>query len=445
MDCSIAKSASHGWRGICLGKDLLKPKLGKIIGNGASTSLWAELWLSLDVPKCPMGHVVSGHMDLKVSHLLHDDSLHWNREKIQNIIPQYENEILLIKPSKKGTTDKWAWLPNTSGMYSAKSGYYEALKQDLNQPEEVLSSADFNRKTHIWASKSSPKTKILLWKAMQNALPVGENLKHRGIAIEAQCPHCGKDETVEYLFFTCDFASQVWHLVPFKSPLLAEQITCLKTGIELAKRMICLPPTGLGEVSFFPWIFWSIWTTRNQIIFRDKHLEPIDTFHQAITQAKEWQSAQLSKPNPRLPLAAKTRIQSGFGTMRCNTDAAWKDDKAGCGWVFSNPMGEVIQLGSKAAKFVRSPLMAEAVAVLFAVQKALELGLTNLLIASDSAILIKAINSELRPMELHGILYDILELSLNFSSISFNFVPREANRVADSLAKESLVLLCTEP
>lgn len=100
-----------------MGRDLLKPQLGKVIGNGASTPLWSEPWLSLSAPQCPIGPVAEAHRDLTVSNLLLEDNLQWSREKIQAIIPQYEKEILLIKPSKKGAKDKWAWLPTTTGIY----------------------------------------------------------------------------------------------------------------------------------------------------------------------------------------------------------------------------------------------------------------------------------------------------------------------------------------
>lgn len=82
--------------------------------------------------------------------------------------------------------------------------------------------------------------------------------------------------------------------------------------------------------------------------------------------------------------------------------------------------------------------MVEASAIILALKHARDLGFDNLSFASDSSSLVKAINSEIHPKELHGIHYDILHLSLLFDAISFRFVPRSANYVANSMAKKVL-------
>ena len=88
--------------------------------------------------------------------------------------------------------------------------------------------------------------------------------------------------------------------------------------------------------------------------------------------------------------------------------------------------------------------MAEALATLIAIRVAIESALTHISFASDSLLLVKALNSKLHPKELHRILYDILALSSNFISCSFNFTPRENNQSADALAKASLLPSCME-
>lgn len=48
----------HGWCGIFIGKNLLKSKLGKVIGSWNDTYIWSDPWLSLLEPQCPMGPVI---------------------------------------------------------------------------------------------------------------------------------------------------------------------------------------------------------------------------------------------------------------------------------------------------------------------------------------------------------------------------------------------------
>ncbi|CAH8279024.1 unnamed protein product [Arabidopsis lyrata] len=120
--------------------------------------------------------------------------------------------------------------------------------------------------------------------------------------------------------------------------------------------------------------------------------------------------------------------------------AAWRKDShdAGFGWIFSNRLSNLAHQGSSSAANVGSPLLAEAMALSLAQIHALEHGFRNVSFASDSQLLIKALNSESSPKELYGILQDILALSSDFDKISFSFVSREKNGCADALAKSAL-------
>ena len=63
-----------------------------------------------------------------VADLLIHGTREWNKDLIKFILLAYEKDILLLTPSLFGAPDTWAWLPTSSGSYSAKSGYFEALK-----------------------------------------------------------------------------------------------------------------------------------------------------------------------------------------------------------------------------------------------------------------------------------------------------------------------------
>jgi len=89
--------------------------------------------------------------------------------------------------------------------------------------------------------------------------------------------------------------------------------------------------------------------------------------------------------------------------------------------------------------------MAEAIALFLALQYAQSIGITKLSMASDSQQLITAITSESPSTEFYGIIFDILNLSLGFADVSFSFVPRSENRVADELAKSSLISFSIVP
>lgn len=200
----------------------------------------------------------------------------WNKDLIKSILPFYEKEILTLQPSSHGAADIWAWLPSSSGLYSAKSGYYEALKS--NEESEINPNSypapHFNWKANIWNLKTSLKTKLLLRKIGQNALPLGANLILRHINDAAKCPHCEADESTLHMFFHCPFVGKIWDLAPFKTVLSRARLVSVTDGISLASKQICLPPSCIGDGPLFPWLIWTIWTSRNQLIFNKKKTNP---------------------------------------------------------------------------------------------------------------------------------------------------------------------------
>lgn len=52
-----SSSCFHGWRGILAGRNLLLGNLGKTIGNGNTTNIWTDSWLSLDAQIKPYGPI----------------------------------------------------------------------------------------------------------------------------------------------------------------------------------------------------------------------------------------------------------------------------------------------------------------------------------------------------------------------------------------------------
>ncbi|KAG7547788.1 Ribonuclease H domain [Arabidopsis suecica] len=413
LDCEVSSTASHGWRGICIGRDLLKSHLGKAIGSGKTTLLWYEPWISLDKSTIPMGPPPAKSQQWTVDYLICPLTKAWDREKIKLLLPAYEEQILAIRPSKKETEDRLSWLLTKNGEYSAKSGYLATTLETKLGLSHRDSSPGFNWFKDLWNLKCQPKIKFFLWKLLRDALPLSTSLKFRGINLDALCPHCQQEESGLHLFFHCPFAQQVWESAPFKTPLNTALISNLQLGLESSKRVINLPPVGIS---------------------------PKEVLSQAIVHAREWILAQPSQiQTPSITTEPQVAINRAE-TILCFSDAAWRKDSkvAGFGWLFSNRLSNLVHQESSSATNVGSPLLAEAMALCLAQSQALELGFRKVSFASDSQLLIKALNSESSPKELYGILQDILALSADFDEISFSFVSREKNGCADALAKSAL-------
>ncbi|CAA7018491.1 unnamed protein product [Microthlaspi erraticum] len=194
---------------------------------------------------------------------------------------------MTIKSSRRGAPDAFIWLPTKSGEYSVKTGYHSALAlhENLNDPHNLQNP--FNWMSEIWNGKFSPKMKVFLWKVLQEALPIGENLLNRGILESSCCTHCGELETTEHLFFHCPYAVAVWNLAPFSNDVNPTQLQTFPTTLTLSKTWISLPPIGAGQGPLFPWICWSIWKACNYLLFEERLFKPEETIQKAILEAKD--------------------------------------------------------------------------------------------------------------------------------------------------------------
>ena len=111
-----------------------------------------------------------------VSNLLLSDAYVWNKALIQRLLPAYEKDILSLKPSKRCAANKWAWLPTKDGSYSTKLGYHESFSEEETSPTTpvALPQDHCSWKSNILSLATTPKTKLLLWKMAQRALPLAK-------------------------------------------------------------------------------------------------------------------------------------------------------------------------------------------------------------------------------------------------------------------------------
>ena len=152
--------------------------------------------------------------------------------------------------------------------------------------------------------------------------------------------------------------------------------------------------------------------------------------------AREWATSQISHPQ-----SARTPPSSVTNPMDCamiKTDVAWNESLniAGLRWTIASQ--DRSSSFSSPAHHVSSPVVAEGLAVREAVLKCRKLGLARIRIESDSAVLIKALQTEASLAGLYGILTDILSVTSSFDFVSFKWISRDNNVVAETLAKQSL-------
>lgn len=235
-----------------------------------------------------MGHLLVKFQDLRVTDLLTRETKEWNVDLIERVLPQLVDKISLLKPSLTDGKDGIAWLASRFGIYLTRSGYYTTVENEHN---EVTIPPVRDWKKLIWTGRTSHESKLFLWKATQGALSTRANLQQRGLLQHTTCIRCGALETVAHIFFHCEFARKIWSSTLFKLQFESSDFDEFPEALRALKEAICLPPVGVLS-NLFPWVYWYIWSARNQLIFEGRIVSPDDTVTQGILRAREWQMAQ---------------------------------------------------------------------------------------------------------------------------------------------------------
>ncbi|XP_024006562.1 uncharacterized protein LOC112083067 [Eutrema salsugineum] len=414
--------------------------LGKAIGNGESTNIWYDSWLSSTEPLTPTGPPTEASKDLKVSDLIEEQSKDWNTDKINELFPDLLSTIKAIKPSKTLVCDSHIWLATKSGNYSTKTGYHLSVIDKARPTTREPNSTSFCWNSLVWQGNFSPKMKTFLWKIIKGALPTGENLSKRGFQAAGPCLRCGEMETAEHLFLHCSYTKKIWDLLPFSmNPRISDRQSFI-AGLQAGHRAVCLPPTGITSGPLFPWVCWQIWRACNALSFEIRISEE-ETMIKAIVSARDWQTAQI-KVDTKGSTSGKVLHSLPTDTVEIFSDAAWKEDlrASGSEWII-NRNSSTIHQGSDFNGNVSSPLVGEALAVRSALEHAARLGFTKISLKSDCQTLINAITRKESIKECFGILGDIENLISQFQFVFFSLVSRTANSLAVSLAKNALA--CT--
>lgn len=189
LKCKTPTGAFHGWRSVLIGRDLLLKQIGWMVGTGTEISVWSDSWLSHCEQERPVGPAPERFKDIKVSDLLHADTLDWDLEKIELIVPFHKDKILRLRPSKMGNADELVWLKNPTGDYSTRSGYL-TLTEEAEQTSQQSANPSTDWLTNVWRIKTAEKVKLFIWESLHGALPVGEQFAIRNIPVSPICPRC---------------------------------------------------------------------------------------------------------------------------------------------------------------------------------------------------------------------------------------------------------------
>ncbi|XP_013658904.1 uncharacterized protein LOC106363756 [Brassica napus] len=141
-------------------------------------------------------------LTLTVDHLINPASKRWNETRVRQLFEEEDVSIVLNTRFNLRSGDSLVWGFSRSGFYDSKSGYklLESIQELQSPTPQPLPPLEKKLWSDLWKTKTSPKLRHFLWRALSGALAVKERLRSRGINLDTTCPLCGlHQETICHL------------------------------------------------------------------------------------------------------------------------------------------------------------------------------------------------------------------------------------------------------
>lgn len=452
LSATLKKKSSYAWKSILYGKELITKGMRYIVGDGSLINMWSDPWIPDHPPRSPIPRAGTV-TEMKVNQFFDTNGTGWDIQKLRDAVIEDDiDRILKIKISRMAIQDLVGWHYNDDGLYTVKSGYWLGTHLPIPHPIQPT-YGHVPLKQKIWKTKTPPKIQHFMWKLLSRSLAVGDNLRRRHITRDDQCKRCGLHvETEKHLFFDCQYAQCVWRASGISNTVINSPLTTFEEKIE-ACLSICSAPS-LEHFKDLPlWILWRLWKSRNILVFQRKQIEWRHSLQYAKLDAQEWKGTinqdSISPLQQRQQRSTQTRMNKWqrplTGWIKCNTDGSFVSNNSAsvAGWVLRDEKG--VYQGSVQAigQHVENAYESELQAVLMAIQHCWMKGYRKLHMEGDNKKVIDVLNNRKLQFSAYNWTREIHWWAKKFTDIKFTWTGREANKVADRLAKARLPDNCS--
>lgn len=375
LECSIGSRPSFAWRSIMHGRDLLSKGLVTKVSSGNSIKVWTDNWI---VKECDCSTMYRQDavvdLTLMVNEPIDPITRTWDVQRLGELFCDEDIEVILRTRFDLSGHDTKVWGFTKNGCYNSKSGYKLAETiHESQQPHSVgLPPIERRLWKDLWKSKTSPKIKHFMWRALSGALAVKTRLQTRGIMLDATCSRCGScAESICHVLFHCEVAKKVWERARIPLPSGGFSVSSVWLNFyHLFTVRKKLPQENEVRLSF-PWILWQLWKARNSFCFEHRRMDDREIFSKASDEAAAWLSLQLTSADGPSTAGSRKWEKQPEGFTKCNVASSWvnQSQNGGAAWIARDHLGIRLIHSRRASSPTNS---------------ALETGLSSLLWASEA-------------------------------------------------------------
>ncbi|KAK6791450.1 hypothetical protein RDI58_010531 [Solanum bulbocastanum] len=435
---------SQAWRLMMRNKQTVEKHILWTIRSGSSL-FWWDNWLGVG-PLAQFSNNSNRFNNDKVSDFIEGGQ--WNIRKVSQLAPQEQvHKILSFQIQlQQGQQDQAVWILNSNGIFSVSSAW--------NIIRETREKTKFN--TYTWHKSIPFKCSFLLWRTIRGKLPTNEKLAIFGVEPNrCYCCYAPGFDTIEHTFNSGSFAKNIWRYFAVSLGIQTDPLPLRNTIMRWwntnhnnkAHKLI------LQSTPIF--ICWNLWKNRcskkyggkQSSIARVKHLVMLDTFkllqttfHYINWPLEWWRLCKLIEKcthETKVTMVQWTKPPDKW--VKVNTDRSdlCNPGRIGAGGIIRNPNGELLLAFS-------TPLgdgtnnQAEVEAAILGLSWCANLRYKNVILEVDSQVLVDWFkNSTAALWNLSGQMQKLQHTVTKLNHVKCIHTLREANYVADSLAKHS--------
>ena len=265
-----------------------------------------------------------------------------------------------------------------------------------------------------------------------DGLPTRLNLARRGLNIETKCPLCKKAlESTCHALIHCEKLGDVWwnwHTCPVN--LLGRNTNLVDIALEIMEA------GSPQDLEIFFATAWSVWLNRNKVVHESGGSSPSQIWNIARRTHEDYCDAIACYFLKQQPLdVGWVAPPPEFYKINVDGATAGERNMSCAGVVIRDCRGLVIAASSKVLNGAYVAEITEALTVEEGVRLAKELDLPQVIIESDSVMVVDAISSGNCNGELGSLVQGFLELLRSFKSWKMKHLKRVYNMAAHDLAQ----------
>ncbi|XP_058763410.1 uncharacterized protein LOC131636801 [Vicia villosa] len=254
------------------------------------------------------------------------------------------------------------------------------------------------------------------------------NLSKKKVDLALECPFCQTQvETSDHLFLHCNISKQVWFLSPLGLRIPPS------TGLDYWIDKMLNVGDSYGS-QLFSVILWKLWSWRNRVVFKKEVFIPQQVVNEATEWIHEYNISNPGKGEHRAIGMVEGSEGAKHATTMVHVDAGcFEDGTIAMGCVMKEANRGVFLSATRKIAMDVDPSMAEALALRWALQTAVDLKITEAVFHSDAMSVVDCINRLSFNAVLEPIIVDCLGLLESFSSAVCLYISRNCNMDAHKL------------